>query len=254
MSITQGNILKVVLLLSGCISAHVAYTSPNPPPKEEEQSKHAEYKRDVMNYAQKLIVPTFKFRALPRHEAIQCGLWLMALCEIIIILAQEYPSPYSKPILTALSRPGNFPPQVRITYPFLLGWIAVVFGGLTRVACYRTLGQHFTFHLSVKDDHKLITSGPYSIVRHPGYSACALVMLGELSFQFSKGSWMHESGLLDTSFGMAAMYLWAAWHFVAVALLIRRIPTEDAILKKEFRSQWVEWSKRTPYKLIPYIV
>ncbi|OCH91649.1 hypothetical protein OBBRIDRAFT_803183 [Obba rivulosa] len=236
-------LLKVPLILVACIAAHASYTPPTPPPSEEEISKHAEYKGDAMNYAQKALIPTIK-----------AGLWIMALFETVVILAQEYPSSYSQHILTTPSGSGALPSRVRITGTFLLGWVFIVAGGLTRVTCYRTLGRHFTFHLSVRKDHKLITRGPYSVVRHPGYSACAFVLFGEILIQLGEGSWMRECGILTTGVGKAFMYAWIAWHLTGAALLVKRIPTEDAILRKEFGAQWDEWSKRTPYTLIPYIL
>lgn len=42
-----------------------------------------------------------------------------------------------------------------------------MFAILVRLASYHSLGQLFTFELSIQDKHKLVTSGPYNIVRHP---------------------------------------------------------------------------------------
>ena len=72
---------------------------------------------------------------------------MITLCEIAVILAQEYPSPYSKSILAALSSRSGASSHVRITDTFLLGWVLLMAGSLTRLACYRTLGRHFTFHM-----------------------------------------------------------------------------------------------------------
>ena len=51
-------------------------------------------------------------------------------------------------------------------------------GGLIRYKCYRALGTMFTFEMSIRKDHMLVTSGPYSIVRHPGYTGIFLVVIG----------------------------------------------------------------------------
>jgi len=48
---------------------------------------------------------------------------------------------------------------------------------LTRIA-RRTLAQHFSIFLKADDDHELITTGVYSKVRHPLYTAELLIDLG----------------------------------------------------------------------------
>lgn len=53
---------------------------------------------------------------------------------------------------------------------FAVGCIGGV--ALIRLACYRDLGQHLTYQLCKQKDHKLIATGPYSLVRHPRYAAC----------------------------------------------------------------------------------
>lgn len=51
-----------------------------------------------------------------------------------------------------------------------IGMVAVWIGGAIRIACYRELGRLFTYELTIREKHRLVTSGPYSIVRHPSYS------------------------------------------------------------------------------------
>ena len=51
-------------------------------------------------------------------------------------------------------------------------------GGLIRYKCYRAMGTLFTFEMSIRKGHMLITSGPYAIVRHPSYAGVILVVIG----------------------------------------------------------------------------
>lgn len=44
--------------------------------------------------------------------------------------------------------------------------------------CYCELGNLFTFEVSIRNDHKLIQSGPYHTVRHPGYLGVLLSVAG----------------------------------------------------------------------------
>ncbi|KAI0763570.1 hypothetical protein BD413DRAFT_483785, partial [Trametes elegans] len=142
--------------------------------------------------------------------------------------------------------------RVRITPAFALGSATVMAGGLLRLACYRELGKHFTFELTIRKDHSLVTSGPYAVVRHPSYSALALVVLGCLVAFFGRGSWLRECGILDTAAGRAFAVAWVAeLLYVPAMMVFARVRTEDEMLRKEFGSQWDEWVKRTQYALIP---
>jgi protein-S-isoprenylcysteine O-methyltransferase Ste14 len=86
--------------------------------------------------------------------------------------------------------------KLRITPTFLVEWFFALFGGIIRLACYRTLGNLFTFELSIRKNHKLITSGPYAVVRHPSYTGLIMAVLGYSLCQLSSGSWLREcSGL-----------------------------------------------------------
>ena len=42
--------------------------------------------------------------------------------------------------------------------------------------------------------------------------------------------------------------------FIDLILILRRIPVEDAMLKKHFGKDWNEWAKATPYRLIPGVL
>jgi len=42
--------------------------------------------------------------------------------------------------------------------------------------------------MSIRNNHKLVTSGPYAIVRHPGYTGVMLVVIGMLLVHLSKVS------------------------------------------------------------------
>lgn len=79
----------------------------------------------------------------------------------------------------------------------MLGSVMVALAGLLRVRCYRALGHLFTFHLSVRKDHRLVTRGPYAVVRHPSYTAILISFAGVLITHMSSGSWLRGSGLLD---------------------------------------------------------
>jgi protein-S-isoprenylcysteine O-methyltransferase Ste14 len=73
--------------------------------------------------------------------------------------------------------------------------------------------------------HRLITNGPYAIVRHPMYF-----------------------GLILAAFGSLFLYqTWTGIFLIACALgVIRRALREEEVLSKEFGAEWTEYSKRVP--------
>ncbi|HET9234635.1 MAG TPA: isoprenylcysteine carboxylmethyltransferase family protein [Candidatus Eisenbacteria bacterium] len=51
-------------------------------------------------------------------------------------------------------------------------------GALLRAWAYRALGRHYTVTIFVREDHTLVTSGPYRWLRHPLHLGLNLEMLG----------------------------------------------------------------------------
>jgi protein-S-isoprenylcysteine O-methyltransferase Ste14 len=88
-----------------------------------------------------------------------------------------------------------------------LSWIALTGLGLTIAGCAFAiwariaLGSNWSGRASVKQDHELITSGPYALARHPIYTGIALALLGTA---LAGGEWRHVLGLLSVLFGMLA--------------------------------------------------
>ncbi|KAG5643721.1 hypothetical protein DXG03_009710 [Asterophora parasitica] len=145
--------------------------------------------------------------------------------------------------------------NLHISPYFLLGWTMVLGGSLLRRYCYRILDTKFTFELSIRKDHHLVTHGPYAYVRHPSYTGALLAGAGALICMFSQGSWLREcSGLwpTDTSTGTAAIVgMTVAGTTVAGRVLGGRMQREDAMLRARFGEEWDHWEKRVPWRLVP---
>ncbi len=65
--------------------------------------------------------------------------------------------------------------------PDVLGWagVGVMAGGIVlRVAAARALGAHYTRTLRIQDRQAVVTSGPYRLIRHPGYAGVLAMWLG----------------------------------------------------------------------------
>ena len=142
---------------------------------------------------------------------------------------------------------------LRLTPLSVAGCVLGIAGGLLRTQCYHELGRLFTFELSIRDNHTLVTTGPYSIVRHPAYLGALLLFTGNVALLVSKGSWFMESGLWDTVWGRGVACS-ALGSLLAIALgLFSRVDREDRMMRKEFGEEWEKWAKKTPYRLIPFL-
>jgi protein-S-isoprenylcysteine O-methyltransferase Ste14 len=72
-------------------------------------------------------------------------------------------------------------PSARLPHPFLLFWagLAAILGGsLLRRHCWRMLGASFTGAVIVRPDQAVVDRGAYHYVRHPSYTAGAILFLG----------------------------------------------------------------------------
>jgi protein-S-isoprenylcysteine O-methyltransferase Ste14 len=137
---------------------------------------------------------------------------------------------------------------------FLVGSGLVIAGSLLRIACFRALGKLFTFTISIRENHRLITNGPYSIVRHPSYiGLIANLVAGTPMVLFSAGSWMRECGVLNTFFGKGLFVAWLGCRSFEAYNCWSRSRVEDELMKKQFGDEWERWAKQTPYRLVPFL-
>ena len=121
------------------------------------------------------------------------------------------------------------------------GWsevpTSVVFLGNALIAI-SYVGFYFVFRentygaatVRVEEDQRVISTGPYAIVRHPMYAAALILMLG---IPLALGSWW---GLLALVPGVPAL-LW-------------RILDEERLLKRDLPG-YAEYTQRMRFRLIP---
>lgn len=175
---------------------------------------------------------------------------LPCIAELAVALAVNYPSAFSSEVLSRLVLSGQLPTSSVNRY-FFVGSIIAAIGGLGRIWCFRTMGRYFTHQLAVRKDHKLITTGPYAIVRHPGYLFGALGALGMSLIIASPGSFTHRCGWLGMAFGRLVIGVWGFQNVLGWVLSYARCQSEDALLREHFREEWDSYSQRVRYRMIP---
>jgi protein-S-isoprenylcysteine O-methyltransferase Ste14 len=61
---------------------------------------------------------------------------------------------------------------------FAVGVVLVVIGLIIRILSLLALKQHFTYSVAMIENHKLIETGLYKCIRHPGYLGQLLIFVG----------------------------------------------------------------------------
>jgi protein-S-isoprenylcysteine O-methyltransferase len=112
--------------------------------------------------------------------------------------------------------------------------VALVWAGIAlRLWAIQTLGNFFNTRVVVRQEQRLIMSGPYRHLRNPAYSGTLMTFLG---FGIAIGNWISLVTLL--AFGCVP-------HMV-------RIAVEDRALAARFGQEYAEYRRRT-WSLIPFI-
>ena len=110
-----------------------------------------------------------------------------------------------------------------------IAWVGI----LVRFSAKKTLGRFFVAALVVQDGHHVVTRGPYAVVRHPGYAGMMLVLLG----------------LALASANVATIVILVA---VPLVIILRAIPSEEALLEQALGREYTRYSTRTA-RLIPRV-
>lgn len=120
----------------------------------------------------------------------------------------------------------------RFTGSDYLAVILLVAGFIIRLISFKTLKNAFSYSLAVSDTQQLITSGVYSIIRHPAYLGTFFYVAGVVM-------------MYRVIIGIAAIVLF-------IPVTIRRIRKEEGMLLKQYGKEYNDYRKKTR-ALIPYI-
>jgi protein-S-isoprenylcysteine O-methyltransferase len=125
------------------------------------------------------------------------------------------------PAVTSLGRIG-LPPEPVFVAAMALFW----FGLLLYVWSVLTLGGNFRTTVQLLEGHRLVTRGPYRILRHPAYTGGIVLFAG---IGFATGNWIS-----------------AAAASLAVAIgYARRIHVEEIALGEKFGAEFEAHRRRT---------
>ncbi len=96
------------------------------------------------------------------------------------------------------------------------------------------VNEHFEQFMRIQTDraHRVVSTGPYRVVRHPGYAGAIVGTLG------------------------GPLLLGSAWAFLpacaTVALLVWRTQREDTMLREQLDG-YREYAEQTRYRLVPFV-
>ena len=123
-----------------------------------------------------------------------------------------------------------------IGLPPIVRYISLIVYGLNLglfIWCHKSLGQNWSTILEIKEDHKLIKTGPYKRVRHPMYTHFWLLIISQ---GLILDNWIILScGILS----------WSILYFL-------RVRKEEEMMIEEFGEEYIEYIKNTG-RLFPKI-
>ncbi len=96
----------------------------------------------------------------------------------------------------------------------IAGFVLQLVGLGFSVWARRHLGMNWSVSVTIKEDHELIRSGPYALVRHPIYTGCLVALLGGVLID---ESWRAALGLAlvfaSLAYKVRLEETWLTGHF-----------------------------------------
>lgn len=97
-----------------------------------------------------------------------------------------------------------------------------------------SLGQNWSGTATIKQDHELVHSGPYRLVRHPIYTGCLIAAIGTA-----------------IAFGETRDLL--ALPIIVVGFWLK-LHSEERLLMRNFGDRYAAYRREVPGAIIPYIL
>ena len=116
---------------------------------------------------------------------------------------------------------------------FFIGIAIMSVGMALRYWAVITLGASFRTTIETDNEQKVVSTGPYKLIRHPSYGGWLLICLG---YGIAVQNWLSL---------LVAVFL-------PLVALLYRIHVEEQVLVSSLGSDYVDYQKRTK-RLIPWI-
>jgi protein-S-isoprenylcysteine O-methyltransferase Ste14 len=116
---------------------------------------------------------------------------------------------------------------------FIIGSALILIGLIIRISSILKLKQQFTYTVARIENHELIETGLYKVIRHPGYLGQLIIFLG---IPICLSNWL---SVLLMIIPVLAGYL-------------NRINVEEKFMAEQLGQKYLDYRKRT-YRLIPMI-
>lgn len=126
-------------------------------------------------------------------------------------------------------------PRFPVSQPVCVwtGLLVMLAGLVVRLEAIRQLGRYFSVDVAIQQEHRVIRSGLYALVRHPSYTGMLLAFLG---LGIALGNWL--------SLALAVL--------PTTAVILYRIAVEERALVAQFGGEYERYREQTS-RLIPGI-
>jgi protein-S-isoprenylcysteine O-methyltransferase Ste14 len=134
-------------------------------------------------------------------------------------------------LLIGIFQIGTFPYTDNIMTFRLIGLIIYLIFSWIQIWSYRTLGENYSQEIIILKNHKLVTWGPFKLIRHPQYLSQILMDLGA---------------------GAAVLsYIIIPLAVIQIPFVIMRANLEEKLLSKYFK-EFAEYKSKSGF-MIPFI-
>ncbi|HEY9075160.1 MAG TPA: isoprenylcysteine carboxylmethyltransferase family protein [Anaerolineaceae bacterium] len=116
---------------------------------------------------------------------------------------------------------------------FAVGMVLVIMGFIVRIHSIRTLKHYFTYSVAKMENHKIIATGLYKYIRHPGYLGQIMIFLG---ISISASNWV---SILFMMIPVSIGYLY-------------RISIEEKFMSEQLGEDYLIYREHTK-KIIPLL-
>lgn len=113
------------------------------------------------------------------------------------------------------------------------GSVIIIAGVALRWYSIRVLGRFFTRDVAIRENHRIVRSGPYRILRHPSYSGYLLAVTG---IAVALNNWAASAEIL----------------IVNLAIYVHRMRIEESALRLAFGDAYIAYQAETKM-IVPFI-